>query len=82
MTWADFNSLSLIFQCLVHLLILFSVHWAFSTATDYESSTAITAVSSAKVPMNVSSDVGMSAVYNKHRRGPRMIPCGTPACMG
>ena len=82
MTWSDFNSSSMIFQFLAHLLILFSVRWTFSSATDCESSAAITVVSSAKVPMTVSSDVGMSIVYNKCRRGPRTLPCGTPTYMG
>ena len=77
-TWTNFNSFSLIFQSLVHLLNLFSECWTFSTATDCESFTAITVASS----VNASSDISMLAIHNKYRRGPRTLPCGTPACMG
>jgi hypothetical protein len=42
-------------------------------------SVAKTAVSSAKVAVVVSGEVGRSAVY---RRGPRTLPWGTPAFLG
>ena len=37
------------------------------------------AVSSAKVAIKVSSDVGISAVKVRYSKGPRTLPCGTPA---
>jgi len=40
------------------------------------------AVSSAKVAIKVSSVVGMSAVKMRYYKGPRTLPCGTPACTG
>jgi hypothetical protein len=36
-------------------------------------------LSSANVPINVFSVNGTSAVNIRYRRGPRMLPCGTPA---
>jgi len=40
------------------------------------------AVSSAKVAIKVSSDVGISAVKIRYSKGPWTLPCGTPACTG
>jgi hypothetical protein len=45
-------------------------------------SVAKTAVSSAKVAVVVSGEVGRSAVYRSYRRGPRTLPWGTPAFTG
>jgi hypothetical protein len=42
---------------------------------------AIISVSSAKVLRMVVDVWGISAVYNVYRRGPRMLPCGTPECI-
>ena len=39
------------------------------------------AVSSAYVAMSVWSVSGMSAVKMEYKRGPRMLPCGTPEWM-
>jgi hypothetical protein len=36
-------------------------------------------VSSAKVAVVDSGEVGVSAVYNRYNNGPRKLPCGTPA---
>jgi hypothetical protein len=38
-----------------------------------------TAVSSAKVAVVDTSEVGRSAVYNRYNNGPRTLPWGTPA---
>ena len=40
------------------------------------------AVSYAKVAFKVSSVVGVSAVKMRYNKGPRTLPCGTPACTG
>jgi hypothetical protein len=45
-------------------------------------SVAKTAVSSAKVAVVVSGEVGRSAVYIRYKRGPRTLPWGTPAFTG
>jgi hypothetical protein len=42
---------------------------------------AIIAVSSANVLRTVVDVCGMSAVYSVYRKGPRMLPCGTPECI-
>jgi hypothetical protein len=41
-------------------------------------SVATTAVTSAKVAMVDSGEVGRSAVYNRYYNGPRTLPWGTP----
>jgi hypothetical protein len=43
---------------------------------------AMTAVSSAKVAVMESSEVGKSAVYRRYSKGPRTLPWGTPALTG
>jgi hypothetical protein len=43
---------------------------------------AITAVSSAKVTVVDSGEVGRSAVYRRYISGPRTLPRGTPAFTG
>jgi hypothetical protein len=40
---------------------------------------AMTAVSSAKVAVMESGEVGRSAVYRRYSKGPRTLPWGTPA---
>jgi hypothetical protein len=40
---------------------------------------AMTAVSSAKVAVLESGEVGRSAVYRRYSKGPRTLPWGTPA---
>lgn len=40
------------------------------------------AVSSAKVAIKVSYVVGMSAIKMRYNKGPRTLPCGTPAWTG
>jgi hypothetical protein len=45
-------------------------------------SVATTAVSSAKVAVMESGEVGRSAVYRRCSKGPRMLPSGTPALTG
>jgi hypothetical protein len=40
---------------------------------------AMTTVSSAKVAVTESGEVGRSAVYGRYSKGPRTLPCGTPA---
>jgi hypothetical protein len=42
-------------------------------------SMATTAVSSEKVAVADSGEVGRSAVYSRYNNGPRTLPCGTPA---
>jgi hypothetical protein len=42
---------------------------------------AIIAVSSANMPRTVLGVCGISAVYSVYRKGPRMLPCGTPECI-
>jgi hypothetical protein len=42
---------------------------------------AIIAVSSANVLRIVVEVCGMSTVYSVYRKGPRMLPCGTPGCI-
>jgi hypothetical protein len=43
---------------------------------------AMTAVSSAKVAVIESGEVGRSAVYRMYSKGPRMLPWGTHALTG
>jgi hypothetical protein len=43
---------------------------------------AMTAVSSAKVALMESGEIGRSAVYRRYSKGPRTLPCGTPALTG
>jgi hypothetical protein len=43
---------------------------------------AMTTVSSAKVAVMESGEVGRSAVYRRYSKGPRMLPWGTPALTG
>jgi hypothetical protein len=43
---------------------------------------AMTAVSSAKVAVMESGEVGRSAVYRRYCKGPRTLPLGTPALTG
>jgi hypothetical protein len=43
---------------------------------------AKTVVSSVKVATVVCPSVGKSAVYNRYKTGPRMLPCGTPDSIG
>jgi hypothetical protein len=43
---------------------------------------AMTAVSSAKVAVMESGEVGMSAVYRRYSKGPRTLPWGTLALTG
>ena len=45
-------------------------------------STATIAVSSSKVLVMVFVDNGRSDVYKVYNKGPRMLPGGTPDCMG
>jgi hypothetical protein len=42
-------------------------------------SVATTTVSSARVAVVDSGEVGRSAVYSRYNNGPRTLPCGTPA---
>jgi hypothetical protein len=42
---------------------------------------AIIAGSSANVLRVVVEVCGMSAVYSVYRKGPRILPCGTPECI-
>jgi hypothetical protein len=42
---------------------------------------AIIIVSSANVLRRVVDVCGISAVYSVYRKGPRMVPCGTPNCI-
>jgi hypothetical protein len=42
----------------------------------------MTAVSSAKVAVMESGEVGRSAVYRRYSKGPRTLPWGTPALTG
>jgi hypothetical protein len=48
----------------------------------WSESVAKIAVSSAKVAVVVSGEVGRSAVYRRYRKGPRTLLWGTPAFTG
>jgi hypothetical protein len=45
-------------------------------------SVASTAVSSAKIAVVNSGEIGMCAVYNRYNNDPRTLPWGTPALTG
>jgi hypothetical protein len=53
--------------------------WSFWEAVAGSQSVAMTAVSSAKVVVMESGEVGRSAVYRRYSKGPRKLPWGTPA---
>jgi hypothetical protein len=42
---------------------------------------AIIAVSSANVLRIILGVCGISAVYSVYKKGPKMLPCGTPECI-
>ena len=60
----------------------FRCSWRNLDAEVGSESTATIAVSSAKVLVMVCVDNGRSDVYKVYNKGPRILPWGTPDCMG
>jgi hypothetical protein len=81
-TWTDLVSLALIRQSFSQDWIARREVWSFWEAVSGSLSVATIAVSSAKVAVKESDEVGRSAVYSRYSNGSRTLPCGTPASTG
>ena len=77
-TYDHLDSLNLIFHFCSHFSTRCKCSWSSSEAILMSSWVGNIAVSSANVPNLVSLDVGKSDVYSTYRRGPSMLPWGTP----
>jgi hypothetical protein len=73
-TWIDSVSLALIRQFFSQNWIARRAVWSFWEAVAGAVSAAITAVSSAKVAVMESGEVGRSAVYRRYSKGPKTLP--------
>jgi hypothetical protein len=78
-TWTDLVSLAIIRKVFSQDLIARRVVWSFWEALAGLLSVATTTVSSAKVAVMESGEVGGSAVYSRYSKGPRTLPWETPA---
>jgi len=77
----DLDSLTLTFHFFSHFSMMCKCSGRLSLATVGSSWVANIVVSFANVPNVVSLNVGTSDVYRTYRRGPRMLPWGTPEWM-
>jgi hypothetical protein len=76
MAWKDLDPLAFI----LHFKTSFRLQLGqFAVSMKKWLSVAATAVSSAKVDVVDSGEVGRSAVYRRYNNGPRTLPWGTPA---
>jgi hypothetical protein len=78
-TWIDLDSLAFILDFLNQSSIASRSVCSFCEAMAGSLPMVTTAVSSAKVAVVDSGEVGRSAVYNRYNNGPRTLPWGTPA---
>jgi hypothetical protein len=78
--WIDLDVMAFILHFLNQFWISSSrLVCSFCEAMAGSLSVATTAVSSAKVAVADSGEVGRSAVYSRYNNGPRTLPWGTPA---
>jgi hypothetical protein len=75
----DFAGLTVIFHCSIQFWSRLRFCCNFWEAVLGSWSDYIIATSSANVAISVFSVSGTSAVNIRYRKGPRMVPCGTPA---
>jgi hypothetical protein len=73
-TWIDLHSLAFILHFLNQFWIASRLVCSFCEAKVGSLSVATTAVSSSKVAVVDSGEVGRSAVCNKYHNGPRTLP--------
>jgi hypothetical protein len=78
-TWINLDSLAFILDFLSQFWNASRSVCSFCETMAGSLSVATTAVSSAKVAMVDSGEVGRSAVYSRYNNGPRTVPWGTPA---
>jgi hypothetical protein len=76
-TWTDLVSLAFICQVFSHDWIARREAWSFWEAVAGSQSVATTTVSSAKVAVMESGEVGRWAVYRRYSKGSRTLPWGT-----
>jgi hypothetical protein len=81
-TWTNLVSLAFISQVFSQDWISSREAWSFWEAVAGSWSVAMTAVSSAKVAVMESGEVGRSAVYRRYSKMRRTMPWGTPALTG
>jgi hypothetical protein len=78
-TWIDLDSFAFILHFLNQFWIASRSICSFCEAMTGSLSMVTTAVSSAKVAVLDSGEVGRSAVYSRYNNSPRTLPWGTPA---
>jgi hypothetical protein len=78
-TWIDLDSLAFILNFINRFWIASRPVCSFCEAMAESLSVATIAVSSAKIAMVGSGEVGRSVVFSRHNNGPWTLPCGTPA---
>jgi hypothetical protein len=78
-TWLDLDPLVFILRFLNQYLIASRLVCSFFEAIVWSLSVASTAVSSAKVAVVDSGEVGRSAEYSRYNNGPKTLPWGTTA---
>jgi hypothetical protein len=80
-TWTDFDPLAFNLHFLNQFRIAARLIFSFCEAMAGSLSVTSTAVSSAKMVVVESGEVGGSAVYIRYNNGPRTLPWSTPALL-
>jgi hypothetical protein len=78
-TWTDLDLLAFILSFLIQFWIIAMFVCSFCEAMAGSLFVPNTAVSSGKVSVLNSGEVGRIAVYSRYNNGPRTLPWGTPS---